>query len=135
MIESVKGTLYQLGVVKDKVHFELFTAPDQVQPTETLKAEEESFEVMVSITLDGNTVEFPMQSEKEAVLDAALKAGADLPFACKGGVCCTCRAKLIEGEVNMKVNYALEEDEVAAGYVLTCQSYPKTSIIKVDFDA
>jgi ring-1,2-phenylacetyl-CoA epoxidase subunit PaaE len=135
MIEGVKDTLYQLGVAKGKVHFELFTAPDQIQPTEAPKTEEESFEVMVSITLDGNTVEFPMQSEKEAVLDAALKAGADLPFACKGGVCCTCRAKLIEGEVNMKVNYALEEDEVEAGYVLTCQSYPKTNVIKVDFDA
>jgi ring-1,2-phenylacetyl-CoA epoxidase subunit PaaE len=70
----------------------------------------------------------------ESILDAALKQGADLPFACKGGVCCTCRAKLIEGEIRMDVNYALEPEEVKAGFILTCQSHPLTSKVSVDFD-
>ena len=69
------------------------------------------------------------------ILDAALSNNADLPFACKGGVCCTCRAKLIEGEVGMQVNYALEEEEVEAGYILTCQAVPKSNNILVDFDS
>jgi ring-1,2-phenylacetyl-CoA epoxidase subunit PaaE len=80
-------------------------------------------------------VEFPLASDAESLLDGALKAGADLPFACKGGVCSTCRAKLIEGEVEMDVNYALEPDELAAGYILTCQAHPKTDRVAVDFDS
>jgi ring-1,2-phenylacetyl-CoA epoxidase subunit PaaE len=68
-------------------------------------------------------------------LDAALDLGADLPFACKGGVCCTCRARLLEGKVEMEVNYALEEEELAAGFILTCQSHPRTGKVVIDFDA
>ncbi len=71
----------------------------------------------------------------ESILDVALKNGADLPFACKGGVCCTCRAKVTEGEVEMEVNYALEHDEIEKGYVLTCQSHPRTEKVVIDFDA
>ena len=67
-------------------------------------------------------------------MDAALKQGADLPFACKGGVCCTCRAKLVEGSVDMEVNYALEQEEVDAGFILTCQAFPTTEKVVVDFD-
>jgi ring-1,2-phenylacetyl-CoA epoxidase subunit PaaE len=69
------------------------------------------------------------------VLDAALMEGVDLPFACKGGVCCTCRAKLVEGRVEMDINYALEADELEAGFVLTCQSHPRTERVIVDFDS
>ncbi|RYD88698.1 MAG: 2Fe-2S iron-sulfur cluster binding domain-containing protein, partial [Sphingobacteriales bacterium] len=69
-----------------------------------------------------------------SILDAALKQGADLPYACKGGVCCTCKAKLLEGEVEMDENWGLEPDEVAAGYILTCQSHPRTARVVVDFD-
>ena len=72
--------------------------------------------------------------EGQAVLDAALATGADLPFACKGGVCCTCRAKLTEGKVEMDANYALDEEEVEAGFILTCQAHPLTPVLKVDFD-
>ncbi len=63
-----------------------------------------------------------------------LQAGADVPFACKGGVCCTCRAKLVEGDVDMKVNYALEQEEVDQGFILACQSIPKSEKVIVDFD-
>ncbi|MFT3909440.1 MAG: 2Fe-2S iron-sulfur cluster-binding protein [Ferruginibacter sp.] len=68
------------------------------------------------------------------MLDGALQQGADLPYACKGGVCATCRAKLVMGEVNMDVNYALEPEEIEQGFILTCQSHPKTEKISVDFD-
>lgn len=75
-----------------------------------------------------------MLQNGENILDTALRNNADLPFACKGGVCCTCRAKVLEGEVDMEVNYALEPEEVEEGYVLTCQSIPKTKRVIVDFD-
>jgi ring-1,2-phenylacetyl-CoA epoxidase subunit PaaE len=79
--------------------------------------------------------DFDLAFEGDAILDAALEHGADLPYACKGGVCCTCRAKLIEGEVDMDLNYGLEAEELAKGYILTCQSHPKTDRVVVDFDA
>lgn len=75
-----------------------------------------------------------MSQKGDAILDAALKHGADLPYACKGGVCCTCRAKLVEGEVDMEVNYGLEPDEIEQGFILTCQSHPKSEKVVVDFD-
>lgn len=89
----------------------------------------------VSIRLDGVTFELDLPYNGDNILDAALKHGADLPYACKGGVCSTCRAKVTEGAVDMEVNYALEPDEVDKGFVLTCQSHPKTDRVVVDFDA
>ncbi len=88
----------------------------------------------VTVIVDGDEFNFDLDMGGENVLDAALEQGADLPFACKGGVCCTCRAKLIEGKVNMEINYSLEEDEVEAGFILTCQAHPLTERIVVDFD-
>ena len=78
--------------------------------------------------------DFDLAYGGESILDAALQQGADLPFACKGGVCCTCRAKVITGEVDMEVNYALEEDELANNFVLTCQAHPRTERVIIDFD-
>ena len=75
-----------------------------------------------------------MQQDDDNILDGALIAGADLPFACKGGVCSTCKCQVMEGEVEMKINYALEEDEVAQNYVLSCQAVPTTKRVVVDFD-
>jgi ring-1,2-phenylacetyl-CoA epoxidase subunit PaaE len=88
---------------------------------------------MASLIIDGKRREVPV-AEGEAILDAALRAGMDLPFACKGGMCSTCRAKLVEGEVDMDVNFALEDYEVARGFILCCQSYPVTDKVVVDFD-
>jgi ring-1,2-phenylacetyl-CoA epoxidase subunit PaaE len=88
----------------------------------------------VAVKLDGITFGFTLPYGGESVLDAALKQGADLPYACKGGVCCTCKARLLEGEVVMDENWGLEPDEVAAGFILTCQSHPLTPRIVVDFD-
>ncbi|MEO6314917.1 MAG: 2Fe-2S iron-sulfur cluster-binding protein [Chitinophagaceae bacterium] len=88
----------------------------------------------VTIRLDGIAFDFNMLYEGETILDAALKLGADLPFACKGGVCATCRAKLISGEVIMDNNYALDDEEIKNGYILTCQSHPRAEKINIDFD-
>ncbi len=88
----------------------------------------------MTIRLDGVSFDFDLAFDGEPILDAALREGADLPFACKGGVCCTCRANLKEGQVEMEVNYALEEDELAAGFILTCQSHPRSERVVIDFD-
>lgn len=139
MIEEVKKQLLERGVDKKNIHFELFTSEGAPPPQATRKKKEEKeledVEAMVTITLDGSSLEFPLSSKGETILDAALKAGADLPFSCKGGVCSTCRAKVRSGEVKMDVNYALEPEEVEQGYVLTCQSHPRTDHVHVDFDS
>lgn len=88
----------------------------------------------VTIKVDDRSFDLQLAYGGDSILDAALKSGADLPFACKGGVCCTCRAKVVEGTVDMEVNYALEKDEVARGYVLTCQSHPTSDRVVIDFD-
>ena len=89
---------------------------------------------LVTVKLDGLYFKFPLAYDGLSILEAGLAQGADLPFACKGGVCTTCKAKLLEGKVKMEVNWGLEEDEVAKGFILTCQSHPVTENIVVDFD-
>ncbi len=88
----------------------------------------------VTVIIDGAARRFSLDRAKENILEAGLRAGVDLPYSCKGGVCSTCRAKLVEGEVDMDVNFALEDYEVARGFVLTCQSYPVTDRVTVDYD-
>jgi len=122
-----------------KVHFELFSSPDQ--PRAVHKAWEEKKQQIdsskmsrVTVRLDGAAFEMDLAYGGNNILDAALQEGADLPYACKGGVCSTCKAKLVSGEVDMEVNYALEPDELAANFILTCQSHPRTEKVVVDFD-
>lgn len=138
MIFCVKEFLEGNGIDKKKIHFELFTAPGEA--FKKLKPEAANNKTSganshITIKLDGRSFEFdiPMNSDT-SLLDAALKQGADLPYACKGGMCCTCKAKLIEGEVSMDVHWGLEEEEVEKGYILTCQAHPKTEKVVVDFD-
>ncbi len=137
MIEDVRDCLEGFHVSTEKVHFELFTAPDQKVPQEASKAstEAENFAVSLDIKIDNDSFTIQSPTNSGTILDLANEAGHDLPFSCKGGVCCTCRAKLTEGQIVMDVNYALEEDEVEAGYILTCQARPKTKKVSVDFDA
>ena len=135
MILSAKSFLENRNVDKSKIHFELFTTPginnvSRIEKVSTVS----SGDSKISIRLDGRTVDFPLSYNGDSILDAALKKGADLPYACKGGVCCSCRAKLVEGEVEMTVNYALEEEEVEQGFILTCQSHPRSEKVVVDFD-
>ena len=139
MMLAIREALESLDIEKSKIHIELFTSPDKKPVSnpaiQNKKPDFDSSKASkVSIRLDGDIIEFPLEYGGTSVLDAALQVGADLPYACKGGVCCTCRAKLIEGEVEMDVNYALEPEEVEAGFILTCQSHPRTEKIVVDFD-
>jgi len=142
MIFSVSEWLQQQGIAKKKIHFELFhTLENGLQgaacsgKTRTAGGGKKAGFSEVTVRLDGVSHRFPLAYNGESVLNAALMEGVDLPFACKGGVCCTCRAKLLEGEVEMDVNYALEADELAAGFILTCQSHPKTEKVVIDFDS
>jgi ring-1,2-phenylacetyl-CoA epoxidase subunit PaaE len=138
MIFCIKGYLEGRGVSSEKIHFELFTVPGQNQTNikqQTEVPKDEGPKANVSVKLDGIMFDFDLAYESESILDAALKHGADLPYACKGGVCTTCKAKLIEGKVSMDVNWGLEPDEVEKGYILTCQSHPQTERIVVDFDS
>jgi ring-1,2-phenylacetyl-CoA epoxidase subunit PaaE len=137
MIFCVKDFLEGKGIDRKKIHFELFTTPGQAGPvtTKKLKEEESGPKAKINLRLDGRFIEFDLSLKGDTtILDAALQQGADLPFACKGGVCCTCKAKLIEGEVSMDVHWGLEEEEVEQGYILTCQSHPRTEKVVIDFD-
>jgi ring-1,2-phenylacetyl-CoA epoxidase subunit PaaE len=137
MIFCIQGYLAGRGVLPDKIHFELFTVPGQKPQTSNVKRETEGAgeqKAQVSIKVDGILFDFDLAYESESILDAALKHGADLPYACKGGVCTTCKARLLEGKVVMDVNWGLEQDEVEKGFVLTCQSHPQTETVVLDFD-
>lgn len=137
MIFCVKGFLEQAGIEQKKIHFELFTTPGQKGAsvvTRELTSGNNGPSSKITVKLDGRSFDFALGFNGENILDAALKQGADLPFACKGGVCCTCKAKLLEGEVEMDVNWGLEHEEVEQGYILTCQSHPVTEKVVVDFD-
>jgi ring-1,2-phenylacetyl-CoA epoxidase subunit PaaE len=135
MVSDARALLAELGVPAAKVHQELFYVDDV--PPEPVRGDEETVDgpsSQVTVVLDGRTTTLALPRDVP-VLDSAQKVRGDLPFACKGGVCGTCRARITEGEVEMRRNYALEADEVAAGYVLTCQSLPVTDAVTVDYDA
>ena len=136
MIFTVKAFLEDLGIDKKKIHFELFTSPGQKKTVRNKEYETGlGPKSTITIKLDGRSIDFDLQLTSDtSILDAALAQGADLPYACKGGMCCTCKAKLLEGEVMMDVHWGLEEEEVEKGYILTCQSHPKTAKVVVDFD-
>jgi ring-1,2-phenylacetyl-CoA epoxidase subunit PaaE len=129
--------LEKRGFPADHIHYELFTTPLQKKPAgnETqAKTVDAPQNARIQIKIDGIVTSFDLPVQGDTILNAALRHGADLPFACKGGVCSTCKARLIEGKVEMDVNYALEKDEVEAGFILTCQSHPLTEHVFVDFD-
>jgi ring-1,2-phenylacetyl-CoA epoxidase subunit PaaE len=131
MTEAVREVLEKNGVATECIHFELFNAPTSSERQK--EVQQRAVAAVAHVKLDGLVVEVPI-GKGENILDAALEAGMDLPFACKGGVCCTCRAKITEGGVEMAVNYALTKEEVTRGFVLTCQAVPKTTELVVDFD-
>ena len=133
MIMGVKEALIEKGMDAKHIHFELFNTSSVKKEA---KADENRAEIAANVTiiLDGDELEIALSSTGENILDAAQKAGADLPYACKGGVCCTCKAKIMEGSAMMDVNYALEPDEIEAGYILTCQAHPTSEKLIVSFD-
>ncbi len=133
MMENVVRVLEQRGVPKDLVHVELFTPPVAASAA-TAPIPASTDKAMVTVVLDGLTKEIEVPYKGPHILDVAGDAGMDVPYSCKGGVCSTCRAKVLEGKVEMDMNYALTDAEVAQGYVLTCQSHPRSPRVVVDFD-
>ncbi|CAM4109540.1 1,2-phenylacetyl-CoA epoxidase subunit PaaE [Bordetella tumulicola] len=137
MIDSVVQHLQDRGLPKSQIKFELFGAPrgpralrtGREAPTAPGKGQ-----CQVTVVQDGHSRSFVIDKNKDSVLDAALAQGVELPYSCKGGVCSTCRCKVIEGEVDMDANFALEDYEVARGFVLSCQSFPVTDRLVLDFD-
>ena len=135
MTMGIKNKLIEFGIEKEKIHFELFTTVEkETSDIEPAQETESQTGTAVTIILDGEETELTITGT-ETVLDAALDAGLDAPYACTGGSCCTCRAKLLEGSAEMDVNYALTDQEVEDGYILTCQSHPTSPKIVVDYDA
>jgi len=135
MMENVKNVLESLKVEKEKIHIEYFTSV-----LETLAKAEQTIvgeDILSKVTVLQYGVEttFDLKSSGATILDAATDAGVDAPFSCKGAVCCTCRAKVLEGKVKMDANFALTDAEVAQGFILTCQSHPLTEKVVVDYDA
>lgn len=137
LVELCRAVLADRGVPRERIRFELFTTGDAVAERAPRRVETRPGEKShrIEITLDGvsSTVESPVDAH-ESVLNAALRVRPDVPFACAGGVCGTCRARVLEGTVTMTENYALEPDELERGYVLTCQSHPTSDRLVVDYD-
>ena len=135
MMNNVEETLLSLDIQKNKIHLEYFTAVLEAV-NNAIAAEENNTAISAKVTiiLDGNETTIDINSKGNSILDAAIEADLDVPFACKGAVCCTCRAKLLEGKVIMDANFALTEEEVADGYILTCQSHPITEKVVIDYD-
>ncbi len=134
MLIDLKETLLAIGLPEKNIHYELFATAGIAKKIHDEQVVEADVLSEVTIIIDGDEFTFNLQTTDVNILDAALKNGANLPYACKGGVCCTCRAKLIEGKVDMEVNYSLEPDELENGFILTCQSHPLTKKVVVTFD-
>jgi len=135
MMDAAEAALTDRGVAKDRIHIERFLAgrPSAALAAQMAQLQEKAAGLTLSVTLDGRTrkVEFTEAN----ILDSAREAGLPAPFACKAGVCATCRAKVTKGKVEMAARYGLTDEEVAAGYVLTCQSVPVGEGVAVDYDA
>ena len=134
MIKEVTESFLDIGLDKQKIHFELFNTSSEKKQVNNKIEKELLFDSLVKIEIDGDSFELKMKSGGNDILTEAQKNGADLPFACKGGVCSTCKAKVIKGKVDMDINYALEEEEVNDGYILTCQAHPKSENVIISFD-
>jgi ring-1,2-phenylacetyl-CoA epoxidase subunit PaaE len=134
MIFMVRDFLQAKGMAEENVHFELFNTSGVVAKKKTRKVDKSKMS-QIHIIEGGKTIQFSIPQGSDNILDAGLKQNMDLPFACKGGVCCTCRAMLVEGDIEMEVNYSLEPDEVEAGFILTCQAVPLSEKVVVNFDA
>ena len=137
LIFSSNEYLQQIGLPKDKIHFELFTIPGEtvsqiITPEIIDKGNLDQADITVKV--DGRSFNFKLGRDGSSILDAALALDIDLPYACKGGVCCSCKAHITEGSVEMDSNFALDDEEVEAGFVLTCQSHPTSDKVIVDFD-
>ncbi|NNC47040.1 MAG: 2Fe-2S iron-sulfur cluster binding domain-containing protein [Sphingomonas sp.] len=135
MMDAAETALLDKGVDKPRIHIERFTAgtPSAAASKRVAKLKEDASGTTLWVTLDGRARKVAFDGDN--ILDSAREAGLPAPFACKAGVCATCRAKVLEGEVEMGARYGLTDEEIEAGYILTCQSVPKGDGVKVDYDA
>ena len=135
MMDAVRASLIAHGLPPERVRIERFAAsiPKHTHVPRPLPQAAQT-ECEVTVVIDGSQRTFLLEKGNENIIDAGLRNGIELPFSCKGGVCSTCRCKLVAGEVDMDVNFALEDYEVARGFILACQSYPVTDKVTVDFD-
>ena len=139
MMVNVSEALEKSGVDKKHIHIELFSTPVSLEARKETDHSHGSHAAFagtadVKLILDGREHELKIPAKGDGILDHAIDQGLDVPYACKGAVCCTCKAKVLEGKVEMDMNYALTDEEVAAGYVLTCQSHPRSVRVVVDYD-
>ncbi|QGX92923.1 phenylacetate-CoA oxygenase/reductase subunit PaaK [Tatumella sp. TA1] len=132
MMDEAETTLQALGMEAAAIHIERFNT-GSITPRRARASQEA--EQSFTLRQDGRDRQIVLTPDDESILDAALRQGADLPYACKGGVCATCKCKVVQGKVDMAVNYSLEPDELAAGYILSCQALPLTPDVVIDFDA
>jgi ring-1,2-phenylacetyl-CoA epoxidase subunit PaaE len=133
MIDEVEAALLDLGLRPAQVHVERFGVPTEAVAHRVEAGDAPQATLLVE--LDGARRQVEFRAGDASILDAALRAGLDLPYSCKGGMCCTCRARVTRGEVRMDKNYSLDAADVAAGFVLTCQAHPLTDRVEVSFDA
>jgi ring-1,2-phenylacetyl-CoA epoxidase subunit PaaE len=131
LIDNANELLLLNKVNQNNIHFERFTV---VEKEENTSDDTDEIIANVMVSVDGEDFEFTLSNKGQTILDAAMEQGADVPFSCKGAVCCTCRAKVMEGKVTMDANYSLSEEEVAEGFVLGCQARPASANVVVDFD-
>lgn len=137
MIDDVAQTLESRGVKKSAIHFERFFQDGEVQraPRSEKAAAAAQAGVAIEVILDGTRRDFTFTNDDSSLIDAAARQGIELPFSCKGGMCCTCRCKVADGTAEMAVNYSLEQWEMDAGFTLACQTRPTSSKLVLDFDA
>jgi|SaaInlStandDraft_1057018.scaffolds.fasta_scaffold01495_9 ring-1,2-phenylacetyl-CoA epoxidase subunit PaaE len=134
MTLDIRETLIRKGLNKSAIHLELFGTGYDKKAVINQKSSKKTDDSTIILQMDGDEFEFTLNNQGVSILDGAQQSGLDVPYACKGGVCCTCKGKVLEGTVSMDVNYALEQDEVNQGYILTCQAHPTSKKVIVTFD-
>ncbi len=135
MIDTVSGVLGDLGLAADAIHIERYGAPRRApQPAAAAPVDAAAGDASVTVIMDGHRKSFTMPHDGDSIVDAAARHGIELPYSCKGGVCATCRTKVVAGEVRMDANYGLEPWEVDKGFVLACQSHPLSESVTLDYD-
>lgn len=135
MIKAGIEVLELFGVPKEKVHYELFTTPVLMEQQYAVSTSDYAGESKITVILDDEQMTFKLNSDGKTILDAVNKEGYDAPYSCRGGVCSTCKAKVLKGKATMTLNYSLTDQEVADGYILTCQAHPASEELTVSYDA